>query len=57
MSDDTIGASEYTRMPPESGPDSDASRNASLTSPAVTSRARIAVKSVIDPSPTGTRRA
>ena len=37
------------------GPDSDAARNAAFTSSTVTSRLRIAVKSVIDPSATGTR--
>ncbi len=57
MSDDTICSSEYTSRPSESGPDSDAARNASLTSATVTSRPSTAVKSVMDPSATGTRNA
>src|SRR4051812_27783600 len=54
MSDDTISSSVYTSTL-ASGPEPAAALNASLISSTVTSRPRMPVKSVIEPSCTGTR--
>src|SRR6185437_5084919 len=56
MSDDTMGSSVYSSTF-ASGPDDAAAAKASLTSWAVTAAGTTAVKSVIDPTGTGTRRA
>src|SRR4051812_2636978 len=56
MSEETIGSSEYSRTL-ASGPEEAASRKAALTSSTSTSLLRTPVKSVIEPSGTGTRRA
>ena len=56
MSVDTSGSVEYSSTP-ASGPEATACSKASFTSSAVAGRSSVAVKSVSEPSATGTRRA